>query len=87
METKLGEWLESINAFWCGGNGMECVARKGALEVLVYDCDRHPCPPNYVVLLGQGRRIRTLDDFNEALTSGVRMKATYETVGTGAFGD
>lgn len=81
----LGEWSESLKVFWFGGMDMEYIAWKGSHEILVYDCSKYPCPPNYVIKFN--RRIRTLEDFNDALTNGLRMEVYYKEVGTGAFED
>lgn len=81
----LGEWSDKIQAFWFGANGCEYVAWKGSRQIYVYPTDEYPNPPTYIIQ--HEERIERLEDFDEALTGGIRMRATYSEVGTGAFGD
>lgn len=65
--------------------GYEYIAWKGSVDVYVYSCDSYPSPPEEIIYYG--KRIETVEDFDDALAHGKRMKATYCEVGTGAFGD
>jgi len=81
----LGKWSDRFNVFWFGGMGDEYIAWKGSHQVYVFPTDEYPSPPSYIIQ--HTKRIETLVDFDDALTYGTRMEASYSAVGTGAFGD
>jgi hypothetical protein len=72
----LGEWSDSISAFWFGANDCEWIAWKGAHQIFVYPCGEHPKPPSQVIQ--HTERIETLEDFTEAMETGVLYEATYK---------
>lgn len=81
----MGKWSDRIHAFWFGANGCEYVAWKGSHQIYVYPTDEYPSPPSYIIQ--HKKRIETLEEFDNALTFGTRMVATYTEEGMGAFGD
>ncbi|OZB99081.1 hypothetical protein CJP46_02665 [Paenibacillus sp. XY044] len=74
-----------MQAFWFGANGCEYVAWKGSHQIYVYPTDEYPSPPSYIIQ--HKKRIETLEEFDNALIHGIRMRATYSEIGTGVFGD
>lgn len=73
----LGEWSNTLNAWWYGANGCEYVAWKGSHEIAVYPCDDYPNLPTSFI---QGdRRIETLEDFDYVLNNGKVYYAMYIT--------
>ena len=77
-QVLLGEWSETIKAFWFGANGCEWVAWKGSHQVFVYPCDKHPQPPHRIIQ--HDKRIETLEDFTDAIGYGVVYEPTYTEV-------
>ena len=71
----LGEWSESIQAFWFGANDCEWIAWKGSHQIFVYPCHSHPSPPTQVIQ--HTKRIETLEDFTEAIETGKLLDASY----------
>lgn len=80
MDKKilLGEWSGNINAFWFGANDCEWIAWKGSHQIFVYHCGNHPNPPKQVIQ--HSKRIETLEDFNDAMETGVLFKSKYKKI-------
>ncbi|MFS0643782.1 hypothetical protein [Siminovitchia sp. 179-K 8D1 HS] len=80
MEDKklLGEWSDTINAFWFGANNCEWIAWKGSHQVFVYPCDEHPNPPSQIIQ--HSNRIESLEDFTEAIYNGNLYEPEYKQV-------
>lgn len=74
----MGEWAKNIQAFWYGANGLEFVAWKGSHQIQVYPCDEYPSPAKYTIQ--HHTRIETVEEFNDCLMNGQRMKASYEAI-------
>jgi hypothetical protein len=72
----IGEWSESINAFWFGANDCEWIAWKGSNQIFVYPSIDYPSPPSGVVQ--HTKRIETIEDFTEAMETGKLFKVSYE---------
>lgn len=73
--TLAGEWSDTINAFWMGANNCEFIAWKGSHQIFVYPCDEHPQPP--CAIYQHTKRIKTLEDFNDALDNRSVYNVTY----------
>lgn len=74
----LGEWSDSIQAFWFGANCCEWVAWKGSNQVFVYPCDNYSDLPKYVIQ--HKERIETLEEFTKAIYSGKVYEPEYKEV-------
>lgn len=75
MKKTLGEFSESINAFWFGANDIEFIAWKGSHQVFVYPCMDYPNPP--FAILQHTKRIDTLEEFTKAIETGEYLEASY----------
>lgn len=76
LSELLGEWSETINAFWYGANGCEYVAFKGSHQIFVFPTWEYPNPPSEIIQHTDS--IETLEDFTAALEKGVRYEAYYK---------
>lgn len=74
--SLMGEWSETLSAFWYGANGCEYIAWKGSHQIFEYPTWEYPSPPERVIQ--HTTRIETLADFTDALNSGRWLKASYE---------
>jgi hypothetical protein len=83
MSYEYGEWSDTINAFWCGGNDTEYIAWKGSHQIYVFPCGEYPNAPSEIIQ--HTNRIETVGDFNNAMENGIRSRATYIEIGVGAF--
>ncbi len=77
-EYLLGEWDSKLNCFWFGANNCEWIAWKGSNQVFVYPCDEYPNPPSQIIQYT--KMIESLDDFTEAIQSGVVYETSYKEV-------
>lgn len=78
MDKNIGEWSESINAFWFGANDCEWIAWKGSHQILVYPCGEHPKPPKQI--LQHDKRIESVEEFTEAMNKGILYSVDYKEV-------
>jgi hypothetical protein len=74
----IGEWADSLSAWWSGVNGMEHIAFKGSNQVFVYYPETYPGPPD--MILQHTGRIETHADFDEAMRNGKKYSAEYTEV-------
>lgn len=74
----VGEWSDSINAFWFSANGCEWIAWKGSHQIFVYPGIAYPSPPTQV--LQHTKRIDSVEEFNEAMNTGILYETSYEPV-------
>lgn len=72
----IGEWSESISAFWFGANNCEWIACKGSHQITVHPCDKYPNPPT--AILQHDKRIETVEDFTNAMNNGKYYEVEYK---------
>lgn len=71
----MGEWCDRLNAFWFGANGCEHIAFKHSHTIFIYPIWEHPNPPSEII--HYHKPIETVEDFDDALMHGKKLRATY----------
>jgi hypothetical protein len=80
MDEKelIGEWSESIKAFWFGANNCEWIAWNGSNQIFVYPSQDYPKLPKQVIQ--HDKRIESIEEFTNAMNNGRLHDCVYKEV-------
>ena len=72
----IGEWSDTLHAFWYGANGCEFISFYGSQDIFVYS--QYPNPP--IEVWHYNKRIESLEDFSDALHNSTKYITKYTKI-------